>query len=192
MRTPSHPAGQIMRNRRRADGSQGDRESSLVVHHKDRSRALRDFGFFYLMRLLMRRMLLIGATFSFFAAFALVLIHECRALQDPAKQSNQTNPVTWGRPLSYWMEKFRSDDSYDRREALEAISLIATRAKGNVEAVLPVLIKATKDSNWTNRCSAVLTIERMGNKAKGAGPGLIEALQDEDDSVRSGAANALG
>src|SRR5204863_9962339 len=57
--------------------------------------------------------------------------------------------------------------------------------------VVPRLMTALKNSNWSVRASAAGVLAQLGERAASAETALIETLKDPDSRVRSAAADAV-
>jgi HEAT repeat protein len=102
--------------------------------------------------------------------------------------AQEKEPVHDGKTVSQWIELLKSRDSYQRRQAADALLALGPQAK----AAVPALALALKDADRTVRELAALALRRLGPHAKGVVPALVEVLrQDKDEFVRWKAAFAL-
>jgi HEAT repeat protein len=120
------------------------------------------------------------------AALAVLILLGSGSLLNPRWRSFvvgrlRNEPSPQGRPISYWQETLRQEDSELAAQGIEAL------AHAGVDAV-PVLISSLGDPDVLARERAAEALAKMGTTSV---PALINALNQEDPYVRVGAARGL-
>src|SRR4051794_25697303 len=105
---------------------------------------------------------------------------------DPGKIAVAT-PIIDGKHAEDWIQILGSGDAIDRRRAVERLRDFA----GSSDAAVTALARALRDPDAEVRLLSAHVLGEIGPKAKDAIPALVEAGEDELDSVREAAALAL-
>ena len=92
-----------------------------------------------------------------------------------------------GRPLSYWAQALKHEDSAVREQA----ALILSRMSPDAREAVPQLVEALKDPSSAVRVNAAVALYKMGAEAKAYVPAFCDSLKDEIPFVRLDAAMAL-
>jgi HEAT repeat protein len=110
--------------------------------------------------------------------------------KDPEKKEAPADPdpMSGGRPLSYWKKQLKDNDKKARQEAVAAIARLRGRATSASDEALEML-KDEKDEY--NRQLGAYLLAYIKPDPKKAGPALVAALKDKDPAVRRPAATAL-
>jgi len=118
-------------------------------------------------------------------------------LSDPdrlVRTSAVWNVMDWGesgRPALPALKKLL-DDQREPYIRLGAAGAICRIAPDEAEGVLPVLLADLHDNDFMQRDTACMFIGRIGPKAEAAVPTLRLLLDDEIETVRCSAADAIG
>ena len=93
----------------------------------------------------------------------------------------RNEPAPQGRPISYWQETLRQEDSEMAARGVEALSHAGAEA-------IPTLISLLSDPNPISRARSAEALAKMGAASV---PALTDALGHEDPYVRVSAARSL-
>ena len=96
-------------------------------------------------------------------------------------------PIIGGKVAEDWIQILGSGDAIDRRRAVERLRDFA----GYSDVPVTALAKALRDPDAEVRLLSAHVLGEIGPRAKDAIPALVEAGEDELDSVREAAALAL-
>jgi HEAT repeat protein len=126
------------------------------------------------------------------AAPAIVEVAE--SLPDPSLTAEAATALSFmGRgAFAPLRDALASDDPIVRREALRAIGKLTDRAPLDRRAVLPILVKGTRDPDAGVRAVAATYLGIVQQGGGDAVSALMEALTDPEADVRRAAAAALG
>jgi RNA polymerase sigma factor (sigma-70 family) len=114
---------------------------------------------------------------------------EIKSLQDALRQSAaspESTPRYRGKPLSYWMDQSKDADPKYRREAVEALGMIARINKLLIPVVVGILNRDDDDSVRFTAANA------LGQLEKERIPLLLDVLRDKSSRGRLQAARTLG
>ncbi len=91
------------------------------------------------------------------------------------------------RSTETWVAQTQHKDASLRLEAVRALA----ERRSEADVVIPILMKALRDSNPAVRRAAAQAVGSMGEEARSAVPGLLPLLEDQNTGVRKVAALAI-
>ncbi|NQT16942.1 MAG: HEAT repeat domain-containing protein, partial [Planctomycetes bacterium] len=117
-----------------------------------------------------------------------LLIEFLGADDEPIRWAMVDTLVAMGRPgIDALAGALEADNMWVRLYAVRALG----KAKDQTELVLPLLVRALKDSHWGVRQDAAQRLGKFGPAASQTLPALFEAFTDEDSRVTHDAARAV-